>query len=487
MKLTTALKGWLTTNAGVAADAKDDAFNAAWPKAIADGKLDAKTFAELNEEKTVDSLADRVVKAAQAKMNPNAPAGSKATTQTDFLAAGADRADPNIRVHKASEKWSKEKKTALHVKSGQPVFMMGRPVEHPSELEYAKAGVWFRKQASAVPVLRQGMRPFADYEKSLLEEMYAEDTFCYYKNDAHDFPEEVSGLQTKALIDESGGSGGQGLVPIWFDDMIITFPLLYSEVLPYVEIREVPRGSRMVGASLGNPTLSWGTAEGTAFTLFVTTGIAAEIDTTIYPAVIGFEMGIDFLSDAPNDIGKMVQELIGKSALKEWDKVIAGGNGTTQPQGFSNATSFTTVHSVAGSGGVLQVDDAERLIFGLAKQYRVRQFNPRFLMNDTMYQRFRQIPVSASDQRRVFGMDHQSYQLLEYPVSIQNDIANGTIMFPAMMKYRLYRRRGFDMRMVTEGLTLAKTNTVALIGRARFGGKVMDGAGLVKMTDGQNS
>jgi HK97 family phage major capsid protein len=181
----------------------------------------------------------------------------------------------------------------------------------------------------------------------------------------------------------------------------------------------------------------------------------------------------------------MLQRNIGFSALKELDNVTANGNGTTQPAGLMGTAGTITTSAVNQGTGPYFVDDAENLVFGLQKQYRDPAFTPMFVMNDISYQRFRTIAISGADQRRVFGMDEQDYQILGWKVGIQQQIPNNQIAFAAMKKYRMYRRRGFDMRTVTEGETLALKNCILVVGRGRFGGKVVDTNGVNLMLNGQ--
>jgi HK97 family phage major capsid protein len=295
----------------------------------------------------------------------------------------------------------------------------------------------------------------------------------------------MSGLQLKTVLNDST-SGGTDVVPYWFDDMAITFPLLHSELLPYIDLRDVPFGTTTKGGSIGNPTLTWGSSEGTAFTEFVTTNLIGAFNQTIYPVVIGLELGIDFLSDSPMAVGAIVQQNIGQASLKELDNVIANGNGSSQPQGLFNASGTVAVSSINGTGGPFQVEDAEDLMFGIGKQYRAKPWNIAYVMNDTSYQRLRAVPVGPADARRVFGIDEQSYQLLGYPVRIQNGITNNQAALVALKKFILYRRRGWDLRTVTEGKTLALSNTVLYVGRGRFGGALSDGAAMAVMTNAPN-
>src|SRR5262249_22978560 len=149
---------------------------------------------------------------------------------------------------------------------------------------------------------------------------------------------------------------------------------------PFVEARTVPRGSRVEGASIGNPTLTWGTAEGTSLTVFNTTSLAAAIDSTIYPVKIGLEVGRDFLSDSPADVGEILVANIGQRVMQEFDKMIAVGSGSSQPQGVFNASGIASVSSTNGTGGPLAIDDAENLAFAIGKQYRAAMFGPCYLM-----------------------------------------------------------------------------------------------------------
>ena len=87
--------------------------------------------------------------------------------------------------------------------------------------------------------------------------------------------------------------------------------------------------------------------------------------------------------------------------------------------------------------------------------------------------------------RRVFGMEHQSYQILEYPFKVQNDIANTKIAFGAMAKYRLYRRQGAETRWVDGGAEMARRNMNLLIVRGRFGGQVVDVSAFSRATNFQ--
>src|SRR5690606_26382895 len=96
--------------------------------------------------------------------------------------------------------------------------------------------------------------------------------------------------------------------------------------------------------------------------------------------------------------------------------------------------------------GPLTYDDALNLCFGVAKQYRAPAYRPGYIMTDTTYKRFRAIATGVTgDVRPLFGMNVNAYELLDYPVHIeQNGLENTEIIFGALQKYRLYRRQGVE-------------------------------------------
>src|SRR5690606_35664980 len=106
-----------------------------------------------------------------------------------------------------------------------------------------------------------------------------------------------------------------------------------------------------------------------------------------------------------------------------------------------------------------------------------------FLSSETTYQRARSIAVGTSDQRRVFGMDHQSYRLLDQPYRISHAVDDNLIAAACLNRYTMYRRAGFSVRRVTEDATLAKQNKTLLVFRQRYGGQMNHGSAVAIMED----
>ncbi len=450
--LTPEVRRFAYTSLGVRLRATDHDIIDATAKAVARGQLSRSKLAALCGTKE-----DEMPKTKPSKLFASAAKGS-------------------------SKRYSPERPLAKHAKTGKPVSYGGKAVKDLSELQLAKMGAFARFM-----ILRTGapLRPLDDHERGLVSELLETDTFHSGLADQEENFKLVSGQRVKALLNDST-SGGVYSTPYWFDEAFITYPLLHSELFPAVDVRDMPLSNRIESFSVNNVAVGWGTSEGTAITPFSTTGLVTEITASVFPCQVAVECGRDWLNDSPVQVGQALVEIVGQRLLAELDKMIAIGDGVTQPQGLTNATGFTAINSDNGVFGPPTVSDAEGLIFGVPLQYRRHtEWNPSYVMNDTTFRRFRAIPVGPADERRVFGMDEQTYKLLDYPVRISADMPNAKVAFAALKKFRLWRRAGFEIRWADLGQTLMLKNTALLVVRGRFAGKLLDGAAMAMGVDFQ--
>ena len=120
--------------------------------------------------------------------------------------------------------------------------------------------------------------PRTEHEHSRLDEGCEKQAWC--GKIGSEFYDDIGGggniggdsygpANVKALIDDST-SGGLEVVPVELDSDIITFPLLHGELFPMVDLKAVPRGRRIEGASIGTPTMSWGGGDDQSISLFNT-------------------------------------------------------------------------------------------------------------------------------------------------------------------------------------------------------------------------
>lgn len=142
------------------------------------------------------------------------------------MATTAEKMFGNIRVKAPGERYSREKSVGMHIKTGRPVAdERGNAVMLPSELENAKAGVLFKRlaQKSGIQIEMTG------HEQELLASCFED---CWCGKIGSEWHDSINGNRCKALIDDAT-SGGVYATPIWFDENLVSFPLLGGELFPF--------------------------------------------------------------------------------------------------------------------------------------------------------------------------------------------------------------------------------------------------------------
>lgn len=533
MKLTEMLKAWLVKNSGVKADASDDEFRKAAGEALATGALSASVWAELTKDTDAESgsifvekmnsmasslekltalLTQKAETPPAEKETPaevkTAPVETKDATTEDKTAGDTIKAalsgstggtTPDVRVKAAHEMYSTTKSAMVypavnkrgmpHIRAGMPVTDMGRPIDHPSELDKAICGAYAKYCISVSQA--KGSRTFGfqvlpQHDKELLK--YAMDHYewggCSNAGVSGGMIGDINGFlnenQKAALIDDAL-SGGLEAAPIVFDARVIQTPLLNGELYPLVEEMILDRGRRVEGVAVSTVTSAWGGIDDTAITLFNTTSFVSEFNTTVYRWQGGITIGLDFMSDTPIDFGNIVTTQYGERLAADLDNVIAAGNGTTQPEGIINKAGTTSVTF----GGSTSLGNYESLRFSVAKQEHRPNLAATavFCGTETSYHRARAMPVGVSDARRLLGMNYDSYSIMERPYKINNSLSNQQIFYAILGGYRMYRRRGLTLRTSTEGETLIRGNNMLIVAMARYGGQLQRGGLAGKTTD----
>ena len=374
-----------------------------------------------------------------------------------------------------------------HPLAGRPVMDfnepgMGRPLNEASDLDKAVAGAWGKFMVlSATRKSRSlAFMGLPQHDKELLS--YALENMDWGgSTDGGDFADikgrKLTPNEQKAVIDDTV-SGGQFAAPIVFDDMVIQTPLLNGELYPLVNTVPLDRGRRVEGVATLNVTANWGGVDDTSIALFNTAAYVTAFDTTVFRWEGAIRVGLDFLSDTPVDFGQLLTFQYGERLLADLDNVIATGNGSTQPEGVSIHAGTTSVNF----GGSTTLGNYESLRFGVSKQeHKANLMNSAvFCGTETSYQRAMAIPVGASDARRLSNTvsmpNYDGYVWMNRPYKINNSLANATIFYAILARYRMYRRRGLTMRIWKKGDTLIRDNEMLLVGTARYGGQLERGA-----------
>lgn len=471
MVVSRALKSWLLENNYASLNSTDLELSQALDGALKDGAITIEKIQAIEAH----SLAIALGSLADSKSKEVDGGGSGGVTpQQVFSGAGAGA--PNVKP--LSKQFSTTQYTAKHAKTGESVKWHGSEMQMPSEYDYARAGALFKHRCrkAGVDVL------LTDVDQQLVTEMVNKDTWCGQIDGQ--WSNEIAPAKIKASLLDNSATGGSFVDPAFYDRMVQQYPQLYGELLPLVEQVDVPRSSTIDSAGVGNPSVGWGTAEGTSIPLFDATGLVNQLNSTVFPVTLAMTIGRDLISDSVVDLGRILMENIGQSAAKSLDFVIASGDGTTQPQGITNASGLVNVTNTFGS--TMQWGIYETMYFALPKQYRNTGMRNAFISSETTYANFHAIPVGPNDARRLAGQDgYASYTAFGKPYRVQNDLPNTTLIFGAMSRYRLYRRQGSETNIVTNSTsyTLALANQVLLILRGRFAGRVMDPAAFAIMTD----
>lgn len=522
LTITKRLRRYATKNWGAASDLTDNELRKLFGQKLIDGVL------TVDDIRDIESGTKEPKKKPAAKPEPKKKAAAKGAGADDEAkklakavnaaldARGVGTSDLNpakafsqatrVRVKEAAESYSSTKKGATypmtrglnglggpHPFAGQPARFDGNTLDEPSDRDKAVALAYVRWMANANNSTGQPLPRWlrmTDHDRELM--LYAAHNEKWSgvikgENDSELVVkrQKLAPNQIKALLDDSV-SGGIEITPVVFDDALILTPVLYGELFPFVNTQTIAKGRRVKGAAMINPEFTSGTAEGTNIQPFNTSSFVSAFDTPIYPATAAIEIGMDFEEDSPVDLGGQVVQQFGLKAMEWLDRVIAVGNGGYEPLGIFNASGTGAVGSTFGVAGPLTVSDFEGMMFGVGKEYRTEAgAYMAYFSNDYTYRKARAIRVGPGDERRVFGMDHAAYTLLDTPYKVQNNIPDGFIGYGNLRRYQMYRRLGMQVRVETGGRQLALNNTRLIVVRMRYGGQPNKGAAFAIMNDAQ--
>ena len=503
------LKKHLVDQGWAAADATEDALQAVVMEKLRSGELTGAQYAELLVEekaaKPTDKLKDQLaamvkdamsglattVDALSKKLNadPAAPSAAAVFEKAAKPTAG-NAEDVHIRVKAAVERYDDTRSGAVY-KSGpmkqSPIAYNGRPLNHPTERKNKMVATWVKFLAHNAGYIDT---PLTEHEQDIIRHILNTETFYQDKSVAgvrltKSFADEIftkgmNGSRYKADLINDSGSGGQQAVPEFFDEEVIILPVLEGELAPFVTMKDMPRGSEVQGFTMGNITFAAANTEGSAVSLFDATSFIADYSPSVYRAAGFIQVGRNFLQDAVPGLADEIRSSYTRQHNSWLDRVVAAGNGTTEPQGIMTASGTTDVPSQGNTDGPVSILDAINLIFGVTAPYRraYNRVNLRFGMTETSYKRFRSIQVGSADARLVFGnnLGADAPELLSYPVGYEvNGLTNKDAFFSQLGGYWLYRRQGLRLIFEDRGSTLVRANTVLIGADMRYAGQLTRG------------
>ena len=544
LKVTAKLKSWLTEHKGLPTEAIDEAVKLAAASAMFsdDNPLTQELLTELTADPdakkataldtTLTKILDRLEAIEKAPTAPEVTEGAKATPETvkavsgepselNKAFAGTPATPPSgsgtVNVLGVKDRYDTTKNTLVYPAetnkghrnplAGRPVFAGVGPdamkLSESSELEKAVGSAYIKWSIESQKGGTQGIPKqlrMTEHDRQLMEYALHEEKWVGVINGdgsevdgsmAVKSATKLSDFQRKAILDDAT-SGGLEIVPISFDNLLITTPVLFGEFFPSVNVVNITRGRRIEGGTVASVTINSGGADGSNIALQNTASFISAFDTTIHVMDGAIEFGLDFLSDSPTSIMDAVEKDYGLKALEWLDDQICVGDGTTEPEGIMVASGTTSVTPTNGATGPPTVGDYEGLLFGVAKNFKTGHPNNRIMFgaNETTYSRAMGIAVSGTDQRRVFRNDAntsaEGYNILNHPYGINESFTNRQSFFGVMPRYRMYRRLAPTVKITTEGKTLVRGNLALLTIRGRFGGQIEDGSAFAVNTTGQS-
>jgi len=260
--------------------------------------------------KSMDAAENRILSQLNPKRKSKMNTTPTSGPDPHKLFDNAAKDDGNLRVKPVKDRYCMTKSPGISRHTGKQEKLYNRiGTETLSQWEDAKAGAMIREIARKYGVPGVSMQD--EHEQNVLgscfEDSWAGDVAGYpdertvYGEDAKSQFSQwspgrlvpvwsrgshlFSNSKATTILDDAT-SGGQYLIPEWFDQNVVTFPLLNGGLLPFVGLEEMPRGSTWETASVGNPSVTWNQSEGTAITLFTTDSLIAQITGSVFSTTL---------------------------------------------------------------------------------------------------------------------------------------------------------------------------------------------------------
>jgi HK97 family phage major capsid protein len=251
-------------------------------------------------------------------------------------------------------------------------------------------------------------------------------------------------LGLKALAEGTSSAGGY-LVPAGFREEIIARMPDSAELAPHVRVVPVRTDTGSVPSLATDISVTWtagGDAENVAFN--ATDPVLGSVTWSLKRGDAITKMSRELVADSQPSIVEFITRLFREAIASERDKMIAVGNGTSQPQGISNASGLTAV-DVAGA---IAYDSLIEIEQSLPMKYRARG---RWIMNGTNLQRI--YSMADSQGQPIFRRDVVAglpeSRILGYPVCQQNNLADGEIYFGDLGYYLWFDREEMGVESTT--------------------------------------
>jgi HK97 family phage major capsid protein len=285
--------------------------------------------------------------------------------------------------------------------------------------------------------------------------------------------EPADGLTRKALSEGSDGAGGY-LVPVEFrGELLRRLPEL-SELYPHVRTVPVITDSGDYPKLSTDVTITWGRAENDE--IDETDPVFDHLTWTVRNMSAITYMSRELASDSNPGIVQTVIDLFSEAVAAERDKMIAIGNGSTQPAGIYSASGLTGVTV----DGTLSYAKLVEIKYALARRYHR---NARWVLSSTNLQRITGL-VDDNDQpiMRDALVAGETPIILGKPFSVQDDLPDDAIWFGDLSQYLWFDRQRMIIESTSTGGDTFRKHQVAIKVVERCDGKLALSEAFVKGT-----
>ncbi len=253
----------------------------------------------------------------------------------------------------------------------------------------------------------------------------------------------LSGDETaiKALSEGTDAAGGYLVPDELRGEVLLRAPEL-SELFPHARRVRVGSNGGAVPSLSTDIAISWDEAENAEFD--ESDPVFSELTYAIKRANAVCYTSRELVADSGPGVAELLTRLFSEAMAAERDRVIAVGDGSDEPEGIASAT----LSSVA-VGGSIDFGKLVEIECGLAKKYRR---NARWIMNNTNVRRI--MSLEDSQNRPLFVRDLKEgapARLLGYPISQQDDLADGEIYFGDLSYYYWFDREQMGIETTTTG------------------------------------
>jgi HK97 family phage major capsid protein len=284
----------------------------------------------------------------------------------------------------------------------------------------------------------------------------------------------ISGDDARAkALSEGSDSAGGFLVPEELRNEVLTRAPELSELFPFARRVRVGTNAGSVPRLATDISISWSEAENEEFN--ESDPVFSELPFAVKRANAVCYASRELLADSGPGVAELLTRLFAEATAAERDRVIAVGDGSSEPEGVASAT----LSSVAVGGSVTFAKLVE-IECALAKKYRR---SARWMMSNANVRRV--MSLVDSDERPLFVRDlaeGSPARLLGYPVSQQDDFPDGEIYFGDLAYYYWFDREQMGIETTTTGGSTFMKHQIGVKVWERVDGRVALAEAFVKGT-----